>query len=207
MKKMISFLLFLSPLGLFAQFGLQIGLNFTDVTTSASSISTSNSSGFNAGIFYAPVSTNIISSRTELLFSRQGYNYATGTVTGKVNLDYLTLPQYMCIRITKYVLIEVGMQFSYLLNAKVDSSGQTSSNNPYGQILNYYNRFQYGLGGGLEVHPFKGLLIGARVNFSLTNLYADPSSYSSGQQPSYIPSVNTKSNLFQIFTGWKLGKY
>jgi hypothetical protein len=205
MKKIIPVLLFLSPIGLFAQFGLQIGLNFTNVTSS-SDISHSNSSGFNAGIFLAPSSKSIFSSRTELLYSRQGYNYQTSSTSGTVNLDYITLPQYLCINITKYVMIEFGMQLSYLINAKADSSNNPLSGTSYGKILDYYNRFQYGLGGGVELHPYKGLLVGARVNFSLNNLYSNPSSYTSGQQPSFVPTVNTKNNLFQIFTGWRFGK-
>jgi hypothetical protein len=205
MKKIIPVLLFLCPVGLFAQFGLQIGLNFTNVTSS-SDISHSNSSGFNAGIFLAPSSKSIFSSRTELLYSRQGYNYQTSSTSGTVNLDYITLPQYLCINITKYVMIEFGMQLSYLINAKADSSNNPLSGTSYGKILDYYNRFQYGLGGGVELHPYKGLLVGARVNFSLNNLYSNPSSYTSGQQPSFVPTVNTKNNLFQIFTGWRFGK-
>jgi hypothetical protein len=70
--------------------------------------------------------------------------------------------------------------------------------------MNFYNKFDYGYGGGIEIHPVSGLLIGARVNISLGNLY-DPSSYSSGTAPSFIPKIDVKNNVFQIFTGWKFG--
>ena len=116
--------------------------------------------------------------RTELIFSRQGYNYKTNTNTGVVNLDYILLPQLMQINITKFFSIQAGAQMAFLINAKADSStdAAVAEVNPYGAMMDYYNKFDYGLAGGIEIHPFKGLLIGARYNISLGNLYKDPSS-------------------------------
>lgn len=189
------------PCCLFAQFGIKGGLNFANVTK-VSSINNSSRSGFHAGIFLAPPSKSILGSRTELLFSRQGYDYKTNTNTGNVNLDYIMMPQYMAINITKYFQIQVGAQMAYLVSAKVDSSSSGSSSTE-NNIMDLYNRFDYGYGGGIEVHPIKGLLVGARVNISLGNLYKTPEP---GQQPSFIPKVDVKNNLFQIFAGWKFGK-
>jgi hypothetical protein len=207
MKKLIFLLLFGSPCFVMAQFGLKAGLNFTNVTN-ASSVSNQSSSGFNIGIFYATSYKPIIGSKTELVFSRQSYNYQTSTATGKANLDYIMLPQYMCFNITRYFQIQVGFQLAYLLNANADS---TRTSNPagssqYSSILNFYNRFNYGIGGGVEGHPYKGLLVGARINFSLNNLYKTPDMNYSGGQPSFVPTVNVKTNLFQIYAGWRFGK-
>lgn len=211
MKKILSSLLLILPCFVFAQIGLKAGLNFANVTK-ASSINNSSRSGFHAGILLAPPSKGILSSRTELIFSRQGYNYKTSTNTGNVNLDYIMLPQYMAINITKYFQIQIGGQMSYLLNAKADSSNNTGSgtgNNPYGKLMEYYNRFDYGYGGGIEIHPVAGLLIGARINISLSSLYKDfattPPSGSS-EPPSFIPKVDIKNNVFQVFAGWTFGK-
>lgn len=198
MKKIIVCLLLIAPFLVHAQIGIKAGLNFANISK-ASSINNSSRSGFHAGIFLAPASKKIFSSRTELIFSRQGYNYKSSTNTGNVNLDYIMLPQYMSINITKYFSIQFGGQMAYLINAKVDSSNGSSSGN---QILDLYNRFDYGYGGGIEIHPAKGLIIGARVNISLGNLYKMPEP---GQQPSFIPKVDVKNNVFQVFTGWKFG--
>jgi hypothetical protein len=149
----------------------------------------------------------IIGSRTELIYSRQGYDYKNGTKTGNVDLDYIMLPQYMVINITKYFQIQLGGQMAYLLNAKVDSSNSSSTGNPtFDKLLDYYNRFDYGLGGGVEIHPASGLLIGARINISLSSLYKDftPGS-GSGTPPSFAPSIDAKNNLFMIFAGWMFG--
>lgn len=205
MRKIVLTIVTLLPLLSMAQFGIKAGVNFANVTN-ASDINGDNTTGFLAGIFLAPPSKGIISSRTELLYSRQGYNYKTGTNTGTVNLDYIMLPQLMSINITKFFSVQAGAQIAFLINAKADSSndGSTSSN-PYGAIMDYYNKFDYGFAAGIEVHPFKGLLIGARYNISLGNLYKDPSSYPPGTPPSFIPPVDVKNNVVQLFAGWIFG--
>lgn len=183
-----------------AQIGLKAGLNFANITN-ASSINSSSRSGFHAGIFLSPPTKGVISSRTEIIFSRQGYNYKSSTNTGNVNLDYIVLPQYMAINISKYFQIQFGGQMAYLLNAKVDSTTSTGSTG--NSILDLYNRFDYGFGGGIEIHPVRGLIIGGRVNISLGGLYKEPKP---GEQPSFIPDIDAKNNLFQLFAGWMFGK-
>jgi hypothetical protein len=204
MKKIIFTLLTVFPACVFAQVGLKAGLNFANVSK-ASSINNSSKSGFHVGVFLAPPSKNILSSRTELIFSRQGYNYKTSTNTGNVNLDYIMLPQYISINITKYFSIQFGGQMAFLINAKADSTKTGGGSGQYGAIMDYYNKFDYGYGGGVEIHPISGLIIGARVNISLGKLY-DFSSYSSSTSPSFIPKVDVKNNVFQVFAGWRFGK-
>ncbi len=203
MKKIILCSLLAIPSFLFAQIGIKAGLNFANVTK-ASSINNSSRTGFHAGIFLAPSSKGIISSRTELIFSRQGYDYKTGANTGTVDLNYIIMPQYMAINITKYFQLQFGGQMAFLINAKVDSSAaSTSGMGSLGKVMDYYNRFDYGYGGGIEIHPVKGLLIGARVNISLSKLTKMPEP---GEEPSYVPKVDVKNNVFQLFLGWRFGK-
>lgn len=208
MKKIFFYLILFIPYFATAQFGIKAGLNFANVTK-ASSINNSSQTGFNIGLLLAPTSKKIISSRTELVFSRQGYDYKTNTNTGNVNLDYIMMPQYMCINITKYFQIQFGGQMAFLVSAKADSSTSSgTSSSPYSKIMDYYNKFDYGYGGGVEIHPVRGLLIGARANISLGNLYKDlgTGGSSGSSSPSFIPKVDVKNNLFQIFAGWKFGK-
>jgi len=189
-----------SSLGL----GIKAGLNFTNIT-SASSISNSSETGYQIGLFLDPSSKSILGSRTELLYSHQGYNYATGETTGKVYLDYIMLAQLMVINITHFVQIQIGTQIAYLTNAKVDSSQQSTGYAPVDAALNYYNRIDFGFSGGLEVRPFMGIIAGARYNISLTNLYKIPTA-GSVNVPDYIPStsdINFKNNLLQIYVGYR----
>ena len=202
MKKTYLLFIALLPLCAFAQLGIGLkgGLNFANVS-SASSINSSNRSGFLFGVFLAPSNKGIISSRTELEYSRQGYSFQSGTNTGNVNLDYILLPQLMGINITKFVQLQLGAQMAFLINAKADSTSSGGSSGTYSSIMNYYNKFDYGFAAGAEIHPVMGLLIGARYNISLGKLYKD---LQSGQMPSFT-AADAKNNVVQIFAGWTFG--
>ncbi|MGF2411703.1 outer membrane beta-barrel protein [Ferruginibacter sp.] len=201
MKKVILLIAAFTPFLLHAQFGIKAGINFAKVNN-ASSINSSNKSGFNAGLFLAPPSKKILSSRTELVFSRQGYDYKTSNNTGNVNLDYIQFGQLASINITKYVSLLLGAQTAYLVSAQADSTktngGQSGA---YSNIMNLYNRMDYGYALGAEVHPVMGLIIGARYNVSLAKVYKDIQTL---QAPSFT-SEDAKNNLVQIFAGWRFG--
>ena len=198
MKKLIFCLLIVSPCFLFAQLGVKSGVNFANVSD-ASSINSSNRSGFMIGAFFTPKSKRLIVYRTEVIYSRQGYDFKTSTKTGNVNLDYILMPQLMGINITKYIQLQLGAQMAFLINAKADSTTSTGSTGPYDQVMSYYNKFDYGYAIGAEIHPGKGLLIGARYNVSLGKLYSD---IQSGQRPSFS-AEDAKNNVVQVFAGWR----
>lgn len=200
MKKIVFAILLTLPNILFAQIGFKSGLNFANVT-GVSSINSSSRSGFMVGLFLSPSSKSIISSRIEIIYSRQGYDFKTGEKTANVNLDYIILPQLMGINITKFVRLQVGAQMAYLISAKADSTSSNGDTGPYRSVMDLYNKFNYGFAAGAEIHPFKGLLIGARYNISLGKLYSDAMT---GQMPSFS-STDVKSNLVQIFAGWTFG--
>ena len=185
-----------------AQIGIKAGLNFANITN-ANEINNSSRTGFHAGIYIAGSSKSIIGSHTEFLFSRQGYEFSTNTNTGHVDLDYLILPQFMAINITKFVQIQAGGQMAYLLNAKVDSTSVTTGDHSVDKILDLVRRFDYGFGGGVEVHPVNALAVGARINFSLGKLFKEPEA---GEIPSFIPNIDVRNNLFQLYAGFKFGK-
>lgn len=184
--------------------GIKAGLNFANVTN-ASSINADTKSGYHIGVFLAPQSKGIMAYRTELIFSRQGYDFKNGTTSGTVDLNYLLFPQLMGINITKYVQLQFGFQMAFLLNAKADSTDASGEENPYSQVMDYYNKFDYGFSGGIELHPFKGLIVGARLNISLSELYKMPEN-GSGTPPSFFPStdnINLKNNVLQLSLGYR----
>lgn len=201
MKKLIIYMLIALPATSLAQIGIKGGLNFANITN-ASSINSSSRTGFHAGVFLAPPAQGVMSYRTEIIFSRQGYDYKTNTNTGNVNLDYIMLPQLMCINITRFFQIQIGGQMAYLVSAKADSSGSGTSQSS--GIMDLYNRFDFGYGGGIEINPVSGLILGARFNVSLGNLYKDVSDQNGS--PSFIPKVDVKNNVFQVSAGWRFGK-
>ena len=211
MKKSFFVLILLSPLIIFSQserktksnigLGLKAGVNFANVTNAAS-INSSNKTGFMVGAFLAPRTSGVMGFRTEIIFSRQGYDFKANTSTGSVNLDYILLPQLTTISIGKIVQLQLGAQMAFLIKAKADSTTSQGETNPYSAVMDYYNRFDYGAAAGIEIHPFKSLLIGARYNISFGKTYKDPSTYS-GMTPTFIPpNINAKNNVVQLFAGF-----
>jgi hypothetical protein len=203
MKKLLVIVLALYSFNARAQIGLKGGINFANVTK-VTSINNSNNTGFAVGLFLAPMSKGILGYRSEIGFSRQGYNFETNTNTGNVNLDYIMLPQLTTINITRFFQIQLGAQVAFLINSK--SSESSTSSTDYGKLMDYYNRFDYGLAGGLEIHPFRGLLIGGRYNLSLGDMYKKLATGTPGDTPSFIPDVNVKNNVVNIYLGYHFVK-
>ena len=202
MKKTIIYMLLFCPCFVSAQIGIKAGLNFANVS-SASSINSSSKSGFVVGLFLATPGKKIIGSKTELQYSKQGYDYKNSTNTGNVNLQYLLQTQLMCINITKFVQLQFGAQTAILLSADADSTkNSTGAGGSYQKVMDFYNKFDYGYVLGAEIHPYKGLLIGARYNVSLAKVYKDLQSF---QQPTFT-SADAKNNIVQLFLGWRFGK-
>jgi Outer membrane protein beta-barrel domain len=227
MRKIIWLIIMLIPIAVYSQqpdknkeskkskskistgIGIKAGLNFANVTN-ASSINSKSQTGFHAGLFFGGSSKSLIGFRTELIYSRQGYGFLSGSTAGSVKLNYIMLAQLMAINITRFVQIQIGGQMAYLVNAKTDSTKQSTGNAGADKIINFYNRLDYGFGAGVEIHPVAGLLIGARYNISLANLYkqsssADASSNTSGST-SFLPAgsgINFKNNVVQIFIGYR----
>lgn len=200
MKPFLLMLAMAMPFFSLAQFGIKAGPNFAKVTK-ASNINAGNSTGFHAGVFLAPQSKGVLGFRTELIYSKQGYDFKNGTTTGSVKLNYILLPQLMQINITKYVALQAGFQMGFLLSASADSNKTTTGNAQADKMIDFMNKFDYGAAGGVEVHPFKGLLIGARINVSFADLYKDPASLAT--RPSFFPEVNAKNNVVQLFAGYR----
>ncbi len=192
--------------------GVIAGLNFANVTK-ASSISNSNETGFMVGVFFSPPSQKLLSFRMELVYSKQGYDYKTNTNTGTVDKHYIMMPMLTGINIGKFARLQAGFQTAILLNAKADSStsqpGTDPNANPYasGGMMKMMNRFNYGLAGGLEIYPYKGIVLGGRYNISFGDMYKTPTPTSSTTtpppMPSFLPDVDAKNNLVQLYLGYR----
>lgn len=180
--------------------GIKGGVNYANVS-STSSIKASNKTGFMAGAFMTMGASGLINRRMELIYSKQGYNFQTNNNTGTVDMDYIFMPVLVGINIGKFALIQAGPQTAFLLNAKADSSSNQSDSNPYANMMPHSNRVTMGGAAGIEIYPFKGLLIGARYNLSFGDMYkqnADPGS----PMPSFLSDFNAKNNVVQFFIGY-----
>jgi len=189
------------------RYGLKAGYNIAWMTGTSANFEPSNKSGFMVGAFLAPPTKGGMGFRTEIVFSRQGFSYDASGNKQNITQDYIYLPQLTTFGIGKVVQLQLGGQIGYLLNAKSSTEGQTSTEK---KIMDYYNRFDYGFAGGLEIYPFKGLLIGARYNISLGNAFKVPEP-STTPTPMPIPSplpfdpseLKGKNSVVNIFLGYK----
>jgi hypothetical protein len=182
--------------------GIKAGYNFAKVIGSTPHFSPQANNGFMVAGFFAPQSKGI-GYRTELVFSRQGFSFDQSGKMQDVSQDYIYMPHLTTFTIAKKVQLQAGGQVGYLLNAKKSSSGEGASE----EVTEYMNRFDYGFAGGIEIYPFKGLLIGGRYNVSLGNIY-NTSSYSTATPMPYpLPfnpeEVKGKNAVVQFFVGYR----
>jgi hypothetical protein len=198
MQRILALFLLILPAISDAQIkiGLKAGLNFANITNSAS-INSKSRTGYMIGGYISNKPKKLFGFRSELILSRQGYDYKTNTNTGTVNLDYLLLPELITLNITKKFQFHAGAQAAFLLNAKVDSSGGNNT----GSLLNYFNKFDYGLAGGLEVYPILGLFVGGRINISFNKV--NKNAPAGGSWPNFIPRLDAKNNVVQLYAGWR----
>ena len=178
--------------------GLKAGYNISWVTGTQGDFNPDNRSGFMVGGFLSPKSRGGFGFRTELVFSRQGFSYDAGGEKEQVTQDYIYLPQLTTFGIGRFVQLQAGAQIGFLLNAKTSQEEQSTGE----KVIDYFNRIDYGFAGGLEVYPFKGLLVGARYNISFGNIYKQMEA----GVPSPIPNPNElkgKNSVVQIFAGYR----
>ena len=182
-----------------SKIGIKAGYNFSNVVGSQSSFDPKHNNGYMVSVAFAPSTKNGLGYRSELVYSKQGYSFDEGGKNTDVMNDYLYMPHLMTYTIAKVVQIQAGAQVGVLLNAKKSSGGSDSS------ITDLMNRFDYGFAGGVEVYPFKGLLIGARYNLGLGKMYKQYEQTPTTPYPlPFDPSTtNLKNGILQLFIGYR----
>ena len=107
-------------------------------------------------------------------------------------------------KIADEVKLQLGLNISYLLSAKIDS-GKTAAASPYKTTTDYFNRFDFAISGSIEYHSASKWMIGARYNIGLNN--ATKKLSSADILPPFIPesfAKSLKNNSFQMYIGYKL---
>jgi len=182
-----------------SKFGIKAGYNFSNVIGSGSSFDPKHNNGYMISAFFGNSNKNGLGYRSELVYSKQGYSFDDGGKNTDVMNDYLYMPHLMTYTIANVVQIQAGAQIGVLLNAKKTSGSKDSS------ITDLMNRFDYGFAGGVEVYPFKGLIIGTRYNLGLGKMYKKYDQTATTPYPLPIdPSTtNLKNGILQLFIGYR----
>jgi len=182
-------------------YGLKAGYNFAKLKGSAPDFNPKSNNGFMAGGFFATPSHEF-GYHLEIIYSRQGFSYdASGKMTD-VTQDYIYMPHLTTFTIAGVVQLQAGGQIGYLLNAKKSSSTSETET-----VTSYMNRIDYGFAGGIEVYPFKGLVLGGRYNVSLGNIYNTSSFSTTPTTPYPLPfnpdDIKGKNAVVQFFVGYR----
>src|SRR5215831_322152 len=162
-------------------YGIKTGYNFAKVTGSMSGFNPKSNNGFMVAGFIAPATKGGFGFRSEIVYSRQGFSFDASGKINDVTQDYIYMPQFTTFTIAKKLQLQAGMQIGYLLNSKQSSSGSSATD-----VMNYFNRIDYGAAAGFEIYPVKQMIIGARYNISLGNIYKQTETSTTGV-PSPLP--------------------
>jgi hypothetical protein len=179
-------------------FGIKGGLNFSNANDATNFASYKSKEGFMVGGFIAAGSSkNGMGFRTELIFTRQYLSVQNGSMKpATVNSDYISIPHLTTFSIAKVVQLQVGGQMSILINAKQNEGSGGKS------VADFYSKLKYGVTGGVEIHPFRGLIIGGRYSVDVTNAYKTPISSVMMPYPFNLSTTNLKGGLFQFSVGY-----
>ena len=182
------------------QLGIKAGYNWSYLTGSEDGFKPGNQTGFMAAIFLSPTRKKTgLGYRTEIVFSRQGYSFDNGGKNTDVLNDYIYMPQLTTFNIGKVVQLQAGGQIGYLVKSRAKSQQKDTT------ITGLMNRFDYGFVGGLEIYPFKGIIVGGRYNLGLGKLYKRYETAATNPYPLPFNPETTdyKNGLFQFFVGYR----
>lgn len=164
-------------------FGIKGGVNLATVTGSDFDSPDSRTS-FHVGLVGEMPIADILSIQAEVLYSGQGFDFTPipGGDKAEFQLDYINVPVLAKVYVFKGLSLEVGPQFGFLVNEKVDfKSGEDVE-------LDNAKKFDFGVAGGLTFQTDMGLFASGRYVYGVTDIY---------------DNVNIKNSVFQIGLGYK----
>jgi hypothetical protein len=193
-------------------YGLRAGLNIANVSDGASK-STQSKLGFMAGIYADNSYGRFWGMRHELSYSKQGFRFSNATASGNVNLQYIYATNLFALNIGHVFQAHAGPQVGFLVSALADTVKHLNSTNVHNffSIKGQTNRFNLGGCAGVEVYPWKGLLLGFRYNLSFSSLNrreAASTFYTNNtiaRSSASNGNIRLRHQMLQVTCGWRLG--
>lgn len=165
-------------------FGLKGGFNAANTKTD-SGFETETRNGFHVGFYAENRLSDVFAIQPELIYSQQGFTESNGASEREQKVDYLNLPVMLKVYVIPGLFVEAGPQIGLAINDKEEINGpfftSETERNP--------DSFDYGLGLGGGIKLFNGLMVGARYNIGLGELYED---------------VEFNNRVFQVYLGIEL---
>lgn len=184
---------------------VKAGLNYANISkVEVSQFNTTSKSGYFLGAGVTN-KAGLIRFTSELLYSKQGYDYKNGTTSGGVDLQYLLLPQSISLNLGEFFSVHTGIQFGFITKLKLDSTTLSGNNVSLENLAKNISKGTLSVIAGAEASPVKGLFIGARYNHPLGNFLKKDAD----KGLVFAPDKNLKNNLIQIYLGlrFSLRKY
>lgn len=156
--------------------------------------------GLNLGLYAKIPLTKGLSIQPELIYSSKGAkltysNFILGKGEYRFNLNYVELPVLAVINVANHLNLHAGGYVSYLVSANIkDMDDNGTINNIKELKADNFNRFDYGLAGGLGV-DVEHFTIGARYNYGLKEI---------GESGSLSGNLtkNSKNSVISIYIGF-----
>ena len=176
-------------------FGVKGGVNFA--TMNGNDIESPDSrTSFHVGLVGEMPVADMFSIQIEALYSGQGFDFDFEGSDGdkaELQLDYINVPVLAKVYILKGLSIEVGPQFSFLINDEIDfnpnsDNGDVDLEDLEALGLDQPNTFEFGVAGGLTFQTEMGLFATGRYTQGISEIFDD---------------VDAKNSVFQIGIGYK----
>jgi hypothetical protein len=199
-----------TPMAVATRFGIKGGVNLAEFRlngySSGTQPTTNMKTSMNGGFFVnVPLGTNGLAVQPEVVYSGQGSKLTAST--GGINptmesyeqdLSYINVPVMLQWKSAGGFMIETGPQAGFLIRAKKDGPGTSSSDNK-----DAYDKFDFSWGAGLGYLSRIGLGINARYNLGLSNTIEDGGGNNSSNEGPEAKNKVVQIGLFWVFGAGK----
>lgn len=131
--------------------------------------------GFHAGVYAQLFASRAFTLQPEVNFSTKGnkveFNRGVIDQETKFNLSYIDIPVLAVFKLGKAAEVHAGAYWAYLVGANIDTDGDLIDDFERVDRDNF-EKWDYGLVGGLGFNLGKGAQIGARYNYGLNKIAA-----------------------------------
>jgi hypothetical protein len=161
--------------------GIKGGINYSNnYDSDDKDFTAENKVGFAGGVFFAIPIGKFVGVQPEILYSQKGYKQSGVFLGGNYELtrttDYLDIPILLSIKPAKFITIQAGPQFSYLLKQKDVFTNPLSTIEQENEFKNDKIRKNIlGVIGGFDFNLNK-VVLGLRAGLDIQNNNGDGTS-------------------------------
>lgn len=176
--------------------GIKGGLNWSNLIVD--DVNTRNDRiGFHAGVYGQLFSSRAFTIQPEVNFSTKGNkierNVGVIDQEYKFNLSYIDIPVLAVFKLGRVAEIHVGPYWAYLVGANIDRDGDVADT--FDRVdRDNFEKWDYGLAGGLGFNLGKGAQLGARYNYGMKDI-----ARSSGAQDMLGDTRNSVGQIYLAF--------